>query len=122
MNVNVLRRVGSKGMSLFSSPTFRTTPIVLPTQMQAWPKKEWLPWVMPSEPDTVPGSTPEILPGFVTVARFISSPLQDDPEDGDASLLSVIWFQHDPHLFIEEEPLECLRQVNWELLAESWRY
>jgi len=122
MNIDILRRVGSKGMSLFSSPTFRTTPIVLPTRMQPWPKKEWVPWVMPSEPDALPRDAPEVLPGFLTVSRFISSPLRDDPEDGDASLLSVMWFQHDPHEFIEGEPLEHLRQVNWELLAESWRY
>lgn len=80
MNIDILRRVGSKGMSLFSSPTFRTTPIVLPTRMQPWPKKEWVPWVMPSEPDTLPRDAPEVLPGFLTVARFISSPLRDDVE------------------------------------------
>lgn len=122
MNIDILRRAGSKGMSLFGNPTFRTVPVVLPTRMQAWPKKEWMSWVMPSEPDTLPRDAPEILPGFLTVARLISSPLRDDPENGDASLLSVIWFQHDPHQFIEEEPFEHLRRVNWELLAESWGY
>lgn len=102
-------------------------PALLPTRIlnvktRAWERVDW--YDFQGIPEAPPPETkrmwPEWMPGVATVALFISDPIQNDPMDGQASYLSVIWFQRGFEELIEEQPLEELRKVPWDAMAASW--
>ena len=102
-------------------------PVLLPTRL--WNRKErtWdlVDWYNfqghPAEPPRMrPERFDEWMPGIGTVALFISDPIRNDPEDGDASYLSVIWFQKGFEDLIEEQPHADLKLIPWDAMARSW--
>lgn len=121
-NLEVLQKAGSRATGLFGDCTRQTPPLLLPTRVQVRPREDWVAWDLNSDPTTTDRNHREFLPPVLSVGLFISGPLRDDPEDGDASFLAVAWFQQDPHQFMEEEPLAHLQKVPWDSLASSWRW
>lgn len=121
MNEGILQGIGRKGLGLFGHFTGQATPLLLPVMVQLFPAKTWIPRAARTH-DDAKSSQREIMPGVASVALFSSAPLQQDPEDGDASFLAVQWFQHNPHCLMEEEPQRHLHQVKWEEVASSWRW
>ena len=64
----------------------------------------------------------EWMPGIGTVALFISDPIKNDPDSGDASYLSIIWFQKSAESLMEDEPRAELLKVVWDGMARSWQF
>ena len=116
-----IHRLSAKGRELFGEYTGRPGMHLLPFRVKQPPDLEWLPLqreIGPKSMDAEIGET-EWLPEIASIGVFQSTPTKGERKS-DGSILSVIWLQHDPFVVLEEEPLEWLRQIKWDELAEDY--
>ena len=126
-NYEIIQRLLHQERSLMKWATRDHPPALLPTRLwnhkeRSWDLVDW--YNFQGLPDAPPRLRPqrfdEWMPGVGTVALFISNPIRNDPEDGEASYLSVIWFQKGFEDLMEEQPLAELKKVPWDAMAQSW--
>jgi len=117
-----IHRLSAKGRELFGEYTGKPGMHILPFRVKQPPDLEWLPRqraIGPVSYDAELGET-EWLPEIASIGIFQSTPTKRDTGSSVSSVLSVIWFQHDPFIVLEEEPLCWLRQIKWDDLAEDF--
>ena len=92
---------------------------VLPFRIRQLPSQEWIPLQRKIGPEGQDGfiGDPELFPAIVSAALFESEPTTGDTEKNEGSALTVIWFQHNALVVLEDEPLAWLRQLKWDNLA-----
>lgn len=121
-NDHRILQLRAKGIELFGKWTGRPGMHLLPFRVKQPPNLEWLPLqreISPISSEAMYGDT-EWLPEIASIGVFESTPTKGDTESSVGSILSVIWFQHDPFVVLEEEPLERLRQIDWDGLADNF--
>ena len=117
-----IHRLIAKGRELFGDTNGKPGMHILPFRVKQPPALEWLPRLRAVGRVSMDAEIGEIewLPEIASIGLFRSTPTKGDAGSNVGSVLSVVWFQHDPFVVLEEEPLEWWRQIKWDELAEDY--